>query len=33
MHKILVIRLYFQYVLYMFRAVLVNLQEQYFFKL
>ena len=28
MHKILVIRLYFHYMLYMFRTVLVHLQEQ-----
>jgi hypothetical protein len=33
MHKILVIRLYFQYMLYMFRTVLVHLQEQTFYKL
>ena len=31
MHKILVIRLYFQYTLYMFRTVSVHLQEQVFF--
>ena len=30
MHKILVIRLYFHYTLYMFRYVLVHLQEQLF---
>ena len=30
MHKILVIRLYFHYTLYMFRTVLVHLQEQPF---
>ena len=28
MHKILVIRLYFHYTLYMFRTVLVHLQEK-----
>ena len=28
MHKILVIRLYFHYTLYMFRTALVHLQEQ-----
>ena len=33
MHKILVIRLYFQYMLYMFLTVLVHLQEQPFYKL
>ena len=33
MHKIFVIRLYFQYTLYMFRAVSVHLQEQSFCKL
>ena len=33
MHKILVIRIYFQYKLYMFRTVLVHLQEQTFYKL
>ena len=33
MHKIFVIRLYFQYTLYMFRTVLVHLQEQSFHKL
>ena len=33
MHKILVIRLYFQYTFYMFRTVLFNLQEQSFYKL
>ena len=33
MHKILVIRLYFQYTLYMFRTVSVHLQEQSFYKL
>ena len=33
MHKILVIRIYFQYTLYMFRTVLVHLQEQSFYKL
>ena len=33
MHKILVIRLYFHYTLYMFRTVLVHLQEQTFYKL
>ena len=30
MHKILVIRLYFQYTLYMFLTVLVHFQEQPF---
>ena len=30
MHKILVIRLYFHYTLYMFRTVLFHLQEQPF---
>ena len=33
MHEILVITLYFQYTLYMFRNVLVHLQEQSFYKL
>ena len=33
MHNIFVIRLYFQYTLYMFRAVSVHLQEQFFYKL
>ena len=33
MHKIFVIRLYFQYRLYMFRTVSVHLQEQSFYKL
>ena len=33
MHKILVIRLHFQYTLYMFRAVSVHLQELPFYKL
>ena len=31
MHKIFVIRLYLQYTLYMFRPILVHLQEQSFF--
>ena len=33
MHKIFVIRLYFQYTLYMFRTVSVHLQEQFFYEL
>ena len=33
MHKIFVIRPYFQYTLYMFRTVSVRLQEQSFYKL
>ena len=33
MHKLFVIRLHFQYTLYMFRAVSVHLQEQSFYKL
>ena len=33
MHKILVIRLYIQYTLYMFRTVSVRLQEQSFYML
>jgi hypothetical protein len=33
MYKILVIRLYFHYTLYMFRTVLVHLQEQTSYKL
>ena len=33
MHKILVIRFYFYYIIYMFRTVLVHLQERTFYKL
>ena len=33
MHKIVMIRLYFQYTLYMFRTVSVHLQEQSFYTL